>query len=97
MLQASKQFEPVESVVDLCPSDAKFPLSTARNALERASINGLQVESKFNPSSHRHCRSTAHSYLYLLPICACCKDQKLEEMTTKNQTLQDLGNPCIHV
>ena len=28
--------------------------------------------------------------------CQCvCKEQKLEETTTKNQTLQDLGNPCI--
>ena len=29
-------------------------------------------------------------------VCVCvCKEQKLEETTTKNQTLQDLGNPCI--
>ena len=34
--------------------------------------------------------------------CICCyfvrcKEQKLEETATKNQTLQDLGNPCMHV
>ena len=56
--------------------------------------SGVKIQSIL---SQWHCRSTEHSYLYLLPLCACCKEQKLEQMTTKNQTLQDLENPCIHV
>jgi len=55
---------------------------------------------KWSQNSIHPLKGIAGPLRILTCICCqfvCCKEQKLEETTTKNQTLQDLENPCIYM